>query len=49
MIRFYSWLKQILKRMDNDLNWNEISSILGEWIRNKISGKIGCFHYFYNH
>ena len=42
MIRFYSWLKQILKRMDNKLNWDEISSILGDWIRKKISGK----HYF---
>ena len=26
--------------MDNNLNWTEIESIMGEWIRQKISGKI---------
>ena len=39
MLRFYSWLKQILKKMDNNLNWEEIKSIMGEWIRKKLSGK----------
>ena len=40
MLRFYSWLKQILRKMDNNLNWAEIESIMGEWIRQKISGII---------
>ena len=40
MLRFYTWLKQILRKMDNNLNWAEIESIMGEWIRQKISGKI---------
>ena len=40
MLRFYTWLKQILRKMDNNLNWTEIESIMGEWIRQKISGKI---------
>ena len=39
MLRFYSWLKQILKKMDNNLNWDEIKSIMGQWIRKKLSGK----------
>ena len=40
MLRFYSWLKQILRKMDNNLNWAEIESVMGEWIRQKISGII---------
>ena len=40
MLRFYTWLKQILRKMDNNLNWAEIESVMGEWIRQKISGKI---------
>ena len=40
MLRFYTWLKQILRKMDNNLNWAEIESIMGEWIRQKLSGKI---------
>ena len=40
MLRFYTWLKQILRKMDNNLNWAEIESIMGEWIRQKISGII---------
>ena len=42
MLRFYRWLKHVVKRMENNLDWEEISSILGDWIRNKLSGKI--FH-----
>ena len=42
MLRFYRWLKHVVKRMENNLDWDEISSILGDWIRNKLSGKI--FH-----
>ena len=45
MLRFYTWLKQILRKMDNNLNWAEIESIMGEWIRQKISG-ITLFHPF---
>ena len=46
MLRFYTWLKQILRKMDNNLNWTEIESIMGEWIRQKISGTISIspFH-----
>ena len=40
MLRFYRWLKHVVKRMENNLDWEEISSILGDWIRNKLSGKI---------
>ena len=40
MLRFYTWLKQILRKMDNNLNWAEIESVMGEWIRQKISGII---------
>ena len=40
MIRFYRWLKHTVKRMENNLDWEEISSILGDWIRKKLSGKI---------
>ena len=39
MLRFYRWLKHVVKRMENNLDWEEISSILGDWIRNKLSGK----------
>ena len=40
MLRFYRWLKHVVKRMENNLDWEEISSILGDWIRKKLSGKI---------
>ena len=40
MLRFYRWLKHVVKRMENNLDWEEISYILGDWIRKKLSGKI---------
>ena len=40
MLRFYVWLKQILAKMDKNLHWDEIKTIMGEWIRKKLSGKL---------
>lgn len=48
MLRFYIWLKQILAKMDKNLHWDEIETIMGEWIRKKLSGNIDNYDLLYS-
>jgi hypothetical protein len=38
MLAFYKWVKLVLHRIDRKFFWDEIKTVLGEIIREKLKG-----------